>query len=259
MSILTTLWHYHQSLYRQRKLSSSYRIWTFLFCFRILSFSHQKWAWSTKQSKPFPLASRLQCAWAVRVENGKLEPTGMCMLAKKRLPMSTSGAKLWVLQKMKKDIKQEHCQNQNNKPYKKTLNKNISTSKKNPKQKHCKSTHEEASWLWSKPWMLALSLAQGWGEKRNGSMTLVLLWVFGLVFVSVGIEGLEMQPTSWSSCHADVSCEQLSRGESLASSLRSLKCHMKTRIQSDFALTELRPSLNLYYLRNLFLCRYGIS
>jgi hypothetical protein len=41
-----------------------------------------------------PLASRLQCAWAVRVENGKLEPTGMCMLAKKRLPMSTSGAKL---------------------------------------------------------------------------------------------------------------------------------------------------------------------
>ena len=248
------------SLYRERKLSSSYRIWTFLFCFRILSFSHQKWAWSTKQSKPFPLASRLQCAWAVRVENGKLEPTGMCMLAKKRLPMSTSGAKLWVLQKMKKDIKQEHYQN--NKPYKKTLNKNISTSKKilnrstakAPTKKRLDFDRNHGCWRW-----MALSLAQGWGEKRSGSMTLVLLWVFGLVFVSVGIEGLEMQPTSWSSCHADVSCEQLSRGESLASSLRSLKCHMKTRIQSDFALTELRPSLNLYYFRNLFLCRRGVS
>ena len=118
----------------------------------------------TKQSKPFPLASRLQCALTVRVENSKLEPTGMCMLAKKRLPMSTSGARLWVLHHEKRQFTKglgSLCQQ---------IHLHL---QKSTNQKHCKSTHEEASWFWSKPWILALSLTQGWTGKRRGSRHLM--------------------------------------------------------------------------------------
>ena len=124
-------------------------------------------------------------------------------------------------------------------------------------------------------------------------------WVSGLVFASVGIEGLEMQPpsrSSWSFCQDACWCtlwavvagritcffatiSEMSHEDNntiwlcpywattkldpgvvvrchecldlslhlleLFSSLGSLKRHLKTIIQSDFALTELRPSLTL--------------